>query len=123
MNFIIAFMIKKIGVTSVLTLIESLYVASLFAFFIFIIQAISFVRTQVQVLLNNMSGSGIGGGSVDISHMLGYLNAIGFFDAFNTAEPFLESAVSFLLMRFLWKFTLNAYKEFVLSIYHVADTL
>ena len=122
MNFIIAWLIKKVGATAILTAIEALYVASLVAFFIFIIQAISFVRTQIQVLLNNL-GSGGGGGSIDISHMLGYLNTIGFFDALSTSWPFLESAISFLLMRFLWKFTLKAYKEFVTSVYHVASSL
>jgi len=124
MNFIISYIIKKIGVSALITAIEALYVGSVIAFFIFIIQAISFVRTMIQQLFDYLSSSSaLGSGSEALSHMFGYLNVIGFFDAFNTAEPFLESAISFLLFRFLWKFALNAYKNFALSIYHVADTL
>jgi hypothetical protein len=123
MNFIITYIIKKIGITSFMIVVESLYVASVVAFFIFIIQAISFLRTMIQSLLDYMSSGSSSVSSVDLTYMYGYLNVIGFFDALVTAWPFIESAISFLLMRFLWKFTLNAYQRFVTSISHIAETI
>jgi len=86
------------------------------------LNTIILVRHQVQYLMNFISSSS-SGSSIDLSHMFGYLNAIGFFDAFATAEPFLSSALIFLLVRLLYKISIKAYKEFILSIYHVASTL
>ena len=128
MNLIIGWLVKKFGASAILLAIESLYVGSIIAFFIFVIQAISYLHFLFVTLTNYLSSANsIANGSansVDYIHILyGYLNVIGFFPALVTAWPFIESALTFLFMRFLWKFFLRAYKSFVLSVYHVASTL
>lgn len=120
MNFIIAWIIKKIGVSTFLMFINGLYIATVVTFFVFIIEAITFLRISIQSLFDLVSGSHILGGNASaISVMLGYLNVMGFFDALSTAIPLLSSAFVFLLMRILWKYSLFAYKSFINSVKNV----
>ena len=123
MNKIVAWIIGKIGVSALVAIIQVLYVAVIVAFFAFIMNAIRSFREIVLQLLNLISNNPTDGNFEYISMMYGYLDAIGFLSAWATSWPLIESAIIFLIVRIVWKYAMNAYKEFVTSVHHIASTL
>jgi len=122
MSLIIGWLVKKIGIAFTIIFILGIYVAIIIAFIYFLHDPFIELRNHIQLLLNSV-GSGASGSSVFLSHMFGYLNVVGFFDAFVTVLPFIESAIAFLLTRILWKYSLYAYKELISAVNIAANAL
>ena len=114
MGFIIAWLVKKFGISFLITAISVLYFAVVIAFYIFLINSLLTIYHLVQQFLDLFSNSlSFGGGSEILSLFASILNIIGFTPALTASMPLITSALVFYLLKFAYKITKQAYKDIV----------
>lgn len=124
MNFIIAWLVKKIGVGFVIIGVQVLYAIFIAAYVVFIFKAIKKIIFVFQNLLTYIQGFGGGSSALDIvSYFNGYMSVVGFWDGFMTVFPLFSASLVFLITSIAYKHSLKAYKAYVLSIQRAADAL
>lgn len=90
---------RKLLFVVVIVMIVSLF-AILIAFFYFTVDSLVSAYNLVSALLIRIQTMSGGGGILDVFFL--FLNASGFTTGFNIAFPFLASALTFRLMKFLY---------------------
>ncbi|MDD5157783.1 hypothetical protein [Sulfurimonas sp.] len=93
------FLSRKLLFVIVIVMIVALF-AILIAFFYFTVDSLISAFNLISALLVRIQTMSGGGGSADVIFL--FLNASGFTTGFNIAFPFIASALTFRLMKFLY---------------------
>ena len=109
MPLIVAWLVKKGVIAGVIAFLSGLYFIAVFTFFVYIIGILIDVYHLIQSFLNDITN--INQSSDIVALSLSLANVSGFLPAFNNSMPLILSAIVFLLMRILYKYTLNTYKD------------
>ena len=122
MNFIIAWLVKKVGVAVVIIGVQVLYAIFIAAYVAFIYKAIKKIISVFQNLFIFIHSFNSGSSDI-VSYFNGYMSVVGFWDGFMTVFPLFSASLVFLITSIAYKHSLKAYKAYVLSIQRASDAL
>jgi hypothetical protein len=114
MQLILGWLVKKFGVSIVVTAISVLYFAIVIAFYAFMINALITVYHIIQTLIDYI-GNGPASlvASTSSFSLFGLFSAMGISQAFNDSMPLIASALVFVITKKLYSATKSAYKDIV----------
>ena len=112
MKFIIGYLVKKFGLSVLITAISVFYFGAVIAFYAFSINGILTLYKLIQSLFDMLSGFSSSSSSV-VSLFGSLLNVTGFLPALSDSMPLITSALVFMLSKLLWRITKDTYKDIV----------
>ena len=109
MPLIVAWLVKKGVIAGVIAFLSGLYFIAVFTFFVYVVAQIVNVYHLVQDFISSLGN--INQSSEIVSLAVSMANVSGLLPAFNNSMPLILSSVVFLLLRILYKHTLQTYKD------------
>lgn len=117
MKYIIGYIAKKIGLSTLITVISVFYFSAVIAFYVFIVNALLTLYSLIQDFIDlifSLGNSPSSSGSLGVMSLFSsLLDTSGFLPALYDSMPLIISSLTFLLTKALWKYTLEAYRSIV----------
>jgi len=113
MKYIIGYLVKKFGISALVTAISVFYFGAVIAFYAFAINGILTLYKLIQSLLDMLGGFSTSSSSSVVSLFGSLLNVSGFLPALTDSMPLITSALVFMLSKLLWRITKDTYKDIV----------
>lgn len=120
MQLLLGWLLKKIGMSTFIIAIEVVRWAVIITAYVFILSTLVDLYNLISSFLELASGSGASSDSTGILiKFFGLLNCVGFIPAFNAVKPAIFSAITFVLLKILYKESINVKTLAIKSIHRL----